>query len=78
VLEISSESLDQVVPVGDLRGRQMLQLGPGSVGEEQGEVADDEVVVVRPSQLACQPVVRKPQLRPCFPDYLVMVVGARN
>jgi hypothetical protein len=56
----------------------MLQLGPGSVGEEQGEVADDEVVVVRPSQLACQPVVRKPQLRPCFPDYLVMVVGARN
>jgi hypothetical protein len=59
-LEISSESLDQVIPVGDLRRRQMLQLGPGSVGEEKGEVADDEVVVVRPSQLACQPVIRKP------------------
>jgi hypothetical protein len=48
----------------------MLQLGPGSVGEEQGEVADDEVVVVRPSQLACQPVVHKPQLRPCLPQVL--------
>jgi hypothetical protein len=48
----------------------MLPLGPGSVGEEQGEVADDEVVVVRSSQLAGQPVVRKPQLRPCFPRVL--------
>jgi hypothetical protein len=69
-LEVSSEGLDQVIPVGDLRGRQMLQPGPGSVREEQGEVADDEVVVVRPSQLACQPVVRKPQPRPCFPRVL--------
>jgi hypothetical protein len=31
---------------------------------------DDEVVVVRPSQLAGQPVVRKPQLRSCFPRVL--------
>jgi hypothetical protein len=48
----------------------MLQPGPGSVGEEHGEVADDEVVVVRPSQLACQPVVRKPELRPRVPRVL--------
>jgi hypothetical protein len=48
----------------------MLQPGPGGVGEEQGEVADDEVVVVRSSQLAGQPVVHKPQLRPCFPRVL--------
>jgi hypothetical protein len=48
----------------------MLQPGPGGVREEQGEVADDEVVVVRSSQLAGQPVVRKPQLRPCFPRVL--------
>jgi hypothetical protein len=47
VLEVSSEGFDQVVPVGDLRRRQMLQPGSGSVGEEQGEVADDEVVIVR-------------------------------
>jgi hypothetical protein len=48
----------------------MLQPGPGGVGEEQVEIADDEVVVVRSSQLACQPVVRKPQLWPCFPRVL--------
>jgi hypothetical protein len=59
-LEVSSESLDQVVPVGDLRRRQMLQPGSGGVRKEQGEVADDEVVIVRSTQLASQPVVRKP------------------
>jgi hypothetical protein len=48
----------------------MLQPGPGSVGEEQGEVVDDEVIVVRSTQLAGQPVVRKPQLWPCFPRVL--------
>jgi hypothetical protein len=46
-LEISSKGFDQIVPVGDLRRRQMLQPGSGGVGEEQGEVADDEVVIVR-------------------------------
>jgi hypothetical protein len=45
----------------------MLQLGPGSVGEEEGKVADGEVVVIRSSQLARQPVIREPQLRPRLP-----------
>jgi hypothetical protein len=66
-LEISSEGLDQVILAGDLRRRQTLQPCPDSVREEKGEVADDEVVIVRPSQLARQPVIRKPQLRPCLP-----------
>jgi hypothetical protein len=48
----------------------MLQLGSGGVGEEQGEVADDEVVIVRSTQLAGQPVVHEPQFRPCFPRVL--------
>jgi hypothetical protein len=48
----------------------MLQPGSGGVGEEQGEVADDEVVIVRSTQLAGQPVVRKPQFRPRFPRVL--------
>ena len=56
----------------------MLQPGSGGVGEEQGEVADDEVVVVRPSQLAGQPVVRIHNSGLVSPEYLVMVVGARN
>jgi hypothetical protein len=38
----------------------MLQLGSGSVREDEGEVADDEVVVVRPSQLARHPVICEP------------------
>jgi hypothetical protein len=45
----------------------MLQPGSGGVGEEQGEVADDEVVVVRSTELAGHPVVREPQFRSCFP-----------
>jgi hypothetical protein len=48
----------------------MLQPGSGGVGEEQGEVADDEVVIIRSTQLAGQPVVREPQFRPCFPRVL--------
>jgi hypothetical protein len=48
----------------------MLQLGPGGVGEEQGEIADDEVVIVRSTQLAGQLVVREPRFRPCFPRVL--------
>jgi hypothetical protein len=48
----------------------MLQLGSGGVGEEQGEVADDEVVIVRSTQLAGPPVVHEPQFRPHFPRVL--------
>jgi hypothetical protein len=59
-LEVAGESFDQVVLVRDLRRRQMLQPGLGSVGEEQGEVADDEVVIVHSTQLADHPVVHEP------------------
>jgi hypothetical protein len=69
-LEVAGEGLDQVVPVGDLPRRQVLQLGSSSVGEEQGKVADDEVVSVRPTQLAGQSVVREPQFRPRLPRVL--------
>jgi hypothetical protein len=48
----------------------VLQPGASGVGEEQGEVADDEVVIVRSTQLACQPVVREPQLRSRLPRVL--------
>jgi hypothetical protein len=69
-LKVAGEGLDQVVPVGDLPRRQMLQPGSSDVGEEQGEVADDEVVIVRSTQLAGQSVVREPQFRPCLPRVL--------
>jgi hypothetical protein len=48
----------------------VLQPGSGGVGEEQGEVADDEVVIVRSTQLAGQPVVREPKFWPCLPRVL--------
>jgi hypothetical protein len=48
----------------------MLQPGSGGVGEEQGEVADDEVVIVRSTQLAGQSIVREPQFQPCLPRVL--------
>jgi hypothetical protein len=48
----------------------MLQPGSGGVGKEQGEVADDEVVIVRSTQLAGLPVVREPQFWPCLPRVL--------
>jgi hypothetical protein len=39
---------------------------------------DDEVVIVRSTQLAGQSVVREPQFWPRLPEYFVMVVGVRN
>jgi hypothetical protein len=38
----------------------MLQPGLSGVEEEHGEVADDEVVIVRSTQVAGQLVVREP------------------
>jgi hypothetical protein len=48
----------------------MLLPGSSGVGEEQGEVADHEVVIVRSTQVAGQPVVREPQFRPRLPQVL--------
>jgi hypothetical protein len=48
----------------------MLQPGSGGVGEEQGKVADDEVVIIRSTQLAGQPVVHEPQFRLRLPRVL--------
>jgi hypothetical protein len=48
----------------------VLQPGASGVGEEQGEVADDEVVIARSTQLAGQTVVREPQFRSCLPRVL--------
>jgi hypothetical protein len=48
----------------------VLQPGASGVGEEQGEVADDEVVIVRSTQLAGKTVVREPQFRSRLPRVL--------
>jgi hypothetical protein len=59
-LEISHECADQVVPVVDLAGRQVLKTRPRRVGKVQGEVADDNLVAGGPAQLTCQTVVVEP------------------
>jgi hypothetical protein len=69
-LEVAGEGLNQVVPVGDLPRRQVLQPGSSGVGEEQVEVVDDEVVIVHTTQVAGQPVVREPQFRSRLPRVL--------
>jgi hypothetical protein len=48
----------------------VLQPGASGVREELGEVADDEVVIVRSTQLAGQTVVREPQFRSRLPRVL--------
>jgi hypothetical protein len=48
----------------------VLQQGTSGVGEKQGEVADDEVVIVRSTQLAGQPVVCEPQFQSRLPRVL--------
>jgi hypothetical protein len=48
----------------------VFQPGASGAGKEQGEVADDEVVIVRSTQLAGQPVVREPQFRSRLPRVL--------
>jgi hypothetical protein len=48
----------------------VLQPGSSGIREEQGEVADDEVVIVRSTKVAGQPVIREPQFRPCLPRVL--------
>jgi hypothetical protein len=48
----------------------VLQPGASGVGEKQGEVADDEVVIVRLTQLAGQPIVREQQFRSRLPRVL--------
>ena len=48
----------------------MLQPGAGGVGEKQGEVTDDEVVIVRSTQLVGQTLVREPQFRSRLPRVL--------
>jgi hypothetical protein len=48
----------------------VLQPGASGVREELGEVADDEVVIVRSTQLVGQTVVREPQFRSRFPRVL--------
>jgi hypothetical protein len=51
-LEVPHEGADQIVPVVDLAGRQVLESRPCRVGEMQGEVTDDDLISGGSAQLA--------------------------
>jgi hypothetical protein len=77
-LEVAHERVDQVVPVVDLTGRQVLEPRPCRVGEVQGEVADDRLVIGGSTQLTRQAVVVEPHTGSVSPLYLTIVVGWRK
>jgi hypothetical protein len=54
-LKVPHEDLLQVHPILDGVGREVLQPCPGRVDQEQGEVMDDEVVIIRVAGLASKP-----------------------
>jgi hypothetical protein len=62
-LEVAHERVDQVVPVVDLTGRQVLEPCPRRVGEVQGEVVNNSLVAGGSAQLTRQTVVVEPHTR---------------
>ena len=52
-LEIPSENPDSVFPVMDLCWREVLEPSSGGVRQKEGEVMNDEVVIIRSLELAC-------------------------
>jgi len=56
--KVSYEDFDQIAPVEDLPWGKVFQPSSCRVGEEQGEVADDDEVILRAAKLARKAVVR--------------------
>ena len=69
-LEVSHENLDQISLVMDLVGRKMFEPGACIVCEMQRKVANDDCVIIRATQLACQAVVVETEPRICLPRVL--------
>ena len=70
VLGVAHEDLFQVRPTLNAVGRKVLQPCSCQVSQEQGEIADDEVITDRTVVLASEPVVLEPQARVHFPEVL--------
>jgi hypothetical protein len=70
-LEVPHEGADQVVPVVDLAGRQVLEPRPRRVCEVQRQVADDDLVGGGPAQLARQAIVVESHTRVRLPRVLI-------
>jgi hypothetical protein len=70
-LEVPHEGADQIIPVMNLAGRQVLEPCSRRVGEVQRQVADDILVGGGSAQLTCQAVLVEPYTGVCLPRVLV-------
>jgi hypothetical protein len=59
-LEVANEDVDKVSPALDAAKPQVLQPCLGRVSQVQGEIADDEVIIIRTTALVGKPVVLEP------------------
>ena len=70
VLGVAHEDLFQVRPTLNAVGRKVLQPCSCRVSQEQGEIADDEVIIDRIASLAGKLVVLEPQAGVRLPGVL--------
>ena len=59
-LEVSHKDLLQVCPTLNLVGWKVLQPCSRRIGQEQGDVADNEVITIHAAGLTSKPVVLEP------------------
>ena len=65
-LEVTHKDLHQIRPTLNSIGRQVLQPCSSRIGQEQREIANDEVAITRTTGLACKPIVFEPKPGVCF------------
>ena len=75
-LEVPHEDLFQVRPTLNAVGRKVLQPCLRRVGQEQGEMTDEEVITNRTADLIGEPVVLEPQAEVRFPRSILACLSA--
>ena len=74
-LKISYENISQVRPALDLVCRKMFKPSPRRVREVEGEVSDDEIILLRPASSAGKAIVVEPKAGIRLPGVLGDVGG---
>ena len=59
-LEASHEDLFQVRPTLDSVGRKVFQPRSCRIGQEQWKIADNEIIIIRSTDLASKPIILEP------------------
>ena len=77
-LEISDEDPLEVRPVADAVVREEFEPCPNMFPHADGEILDDEIVIIHPSSSAGEPEIFKPNTGVCLPDVLGDVGGCRR